>query len=340
MPGGTALSAHIVEQSSYCDQVFRAETSAGRKCIFKIANSEESKPVLSFQQEALLHVQQTAPTIRCPRLIKTLDGGNSVTVFDASTEREHVAWMLSFLPGRFISALHEHTPDLLVSLGRFMGELDTALSSFSDPAMHRVLQWDLKNATALDAYLPDLSDEEQRTLVHHFLDRFKQVVRPKLERMRMSVVHNDANDNNVLVHESPEGVEVDGIIDFGDMVYTYTVCEAAIAMAYMTMGKEDLLHSACAILKGYQERYPLTVEEVGLLFDLICIRLCTSVCMSARQRKYEPDVAYLAISEQPAWDTLERLIDIKPDQATEAFMETTQGIHQERNPRAQEARNR
>ena len=65
---------------------------------------------------------------------------------------------------------------------------------------------------------------------------------PRFPELRTSVIHNDANDNNILVQES--GSQVKSIIDFGDMVHTYTICELAIAIAYMILDKEDLLHVA------------------------------------------------------------------------------------------------
>ena len=42
----------------------------------------------------------------------------------------------------------------------------------------------------------------------------------------MSVIHNDAG-------------ETTGIIDYGDMVYTYQCSEIAVSMAYIALGKQD-----------------------------------------------------------------------------------------------------
>ena len=45
-----------------------------------------------------------------------------------------------------------------------------------------------------------------------------------------SILHNDANDHNVLVSES--GATVSGIIDFGDTVHSATIFELGITVAY------------------------------------------------------------------------------------------------------------
>jgi Ser/Thr protein kinase RdoA (MazF antagonist) len=107
------------------------------------------------------------------------------------------------------------------------------------------------------------------------------------------------------------------------MVHTYTICEPAIAIAYMIMGKRDILETAGHVLQGYQAMYPLTREEIDLLFDLIGTRLCMSVCMSAMERNRDPDNTYLAVSEQPAWETLEELAHIDLEKARRVFREVT-----------------
>ena len=63
---------------------------------------------------------------------------------------------------------------------------------------------------------------------------------PRLASLRRSAVHNDLNDNNVLVagdgplHARHE--RISGILDFGDMVFGYTVADLAVACAYVMLG--------------------------------------------------------------------------------------------------------
>ena len=238
----------------------------------------------------------------------------------AGEDKHHLVWMVNFLTGAFISDLNVHSPTLLYNLGSFMGMLDKALAGFTHPGMHRTLQWDLKHAPKLTSKLPHIKDSNKRSLVEHFLRRFEEHVVPVAGRLRQSVIHNDANDNNVLVVSNEQDESIGGIIDFGDMVYTYTVCEIAIAIAYMILGKPVIVDAAMPVLAGYQSAYPLTANELAVLYDLVCIRLCTSVCMSARERSLAPDNAYLAVSEQPAWEALHMLRQLNPDDITEQFL--------------------
>jgi 4-aminobutyrate aminotransferase-like enzyme len=112
---------------------------------------------------------------------------------------------------------------------------------------------------------------------------------------------------------------VTGVIDFGDMVYSQTVNEVAIACAYAMLDKADPLAAAKWVVGGYHQVNPLTGRELTVLFDLICMRLCMSVCHCAHQSRQEPKNEYLRISQKPAWTLLRRLADVHPRLACYSF---------------------
>ena len=85
------------------------------------------------------------------------------------------------------------------------------------------------------------------------------------------------------------------------------------------LDKSDPLSAAAHVVRGYHEVFPLTGSEIALLFDLACMRLCTTVAMSAHQRRLEPDNEYLSISEKPAWEMLALLAGIHPELAHFTF---------------------
>ena len=103
-----------------------------------------------------------------------------------------------------------------------------------------------------------------------------------------------------------------GLLDFGDMVETWTVCELAVAIAYAIFGKEDPLAAACHLAAGYDQMRSLSDPELEALWSLTAIRLCTSVCLSAHRRTAEPENLYLMVSEAPAWEALERMRAVHP----------------------------
>ncbi len=314
------LAATATPLASERDQNFLLTTVAGEQYVLKIANAQEAYAVLDLQNQALAHVAAQT-NLAVARLQLTVDGQAIATV-TGEHGAQHFIRLLTYLPGKPLGAVKPHAPALLHNLGDYLGRLDRALATFDHPAADRVLQWDLKNASAvINRHKDAIVDPARRQLVEQMLTRFEHHAAPLLADVRTTIIHNDGNDYNVLVGDQPNGgllgraKVVPGVIDFGDMVRTYTVCEPAIAAAYAMLGKADPLAAAMEIVRGYHAVYPLTGTEIAVLYPLICLRLCTSVCLSAHQQALQPTNRYLSISEAPAWALLEQLMTLAPDLA-------------------------
>jgi 4-aminobutyrate aminotransferase-like enzyme len=128
----------------------------------------------------------------------------------------------------------------------------------------------------------------------------KDEVEPGLSSLPRGVIHNDANDYNLLVSDG----ELSGILDFGDMIEGALISELANACAYAMFDKAEPWRAARALTAGYHQARPLTEEEVRLLFPLIATRLAMSVAICARQSREEPEKDYLRVSEASAWKLL------------------------------------
>ena len=162
-----------------------------------------------------------------------------------------------------------------------------------------------------------LKNDAERSLVEYFETGFRQRVIAVETELRLAVIHNDANKGNVLVNEACN--KPVGIIDFGDMVHSWLVVEPAIAATYAMLDQPEPMRNAQAILRGYHRTLPLTDVEIGVMFDLICMRLCMSVCICAYQRGLAPDNEYLSVDEKNAWDLLSKLRQIDHTEA-QAFL--------------------
>jgi Ser/Thr protein kinase RdoA (MazF antagonist) len=158
----------------------------------------------------------------------------------------------------------------------------------------------------------------RREAVRERLERFRSHILPIVDELPRQSIHNDANDHNVLVLEAGDARL--GLIDFGDMAWTARVCEPAIAMTYAMLEAGDPIAAAAELLAGYHETRPLERTEIAVLAPLIEARLCVSVIMSAYETGRDPDNAYLAVSEAPAWSRLEWLSGSPADRLTEAFL--------------------
>lgn len=198
-------------------------------------------------------------------------------------------------------------PELLHSFGHMLGTVDAALAGFDHAGAHRELKWDLSKAEWIGADVQLIGEAGQRALVQQQLSHYLRDVQPKLAGLRHSVIHNDANDYNVLVRGMGYDACAAGLIDFGDALFAPTVCNLAIAMAYAMLDKPDPVASAAHIVRGYHQAFALSEAEIEVLHPLAVMRLCVSVVNSARRKREHPDDAYITVSEAPAWRTLERL---------------------------------
>ncbi|MFW9810202.1 MAG: aminotransferase class III-fold pyridoxal phosphate-dependent enzyme [Candidatus Thorarchaeota archaeon] len=307
------LTGTLNELPSERDQNFHLITDSGTEFVLKIAAESEKLETLDFQNRAMQCLAAQSESPRAPQIHKTIDG-NEITQIKTRSGKTHYVRLVSYIPGCVMASVNPQSPDMLVDFGRFVGSISKSLTDFDHPATHREFYWDLKLAPDTIGKFKDyILDPMKQKLVERFLNLYETLVEPHLEELRTSVIHNDANDNNVIVSSPYDNDKRSfGILDFGDMVHSHTINELAIAIAYAILEKPDPIGIIQKITYGYHSVFPLTETELELLFPLICIRLTTSVCVSAYQKRLEPDNEYLIISEKPAWDLLSKLIDIHP----------------------------
>ncbi|HEV8612272.1 MAG TPA: aminotransferase class III-fold pyridoxal phosphate-dependent enzyme [Gemmatimonadales bacterium] len=313
------LRGTLDELPSERDRNFRITTPADERYVLKLAHADESPEILDLQHRALERIAARAPQLTMPRLVCSLGGQEAETV-RSDSGIPHLARVLTWVPGREWARCSPHTPELLGSLGRTLGAIDRALEGFHHPAASRELKWDISRAGWIRAHLYRVRDPARRAIVERHLTRFDAHVLPALASLRRGVIHNDANDWNVIVGPGgPYERRVVAIVDLGDMLESAVVADLAIACAYAMQGKPDPLGAAAEVVRGYHGEYPLSEPELELLFPLICTRLAVSVVNSAEQRASFPDESYLTISEVDAWSTLERLETLPPRLAHYSF---------------------
>jgi len=301
----------------HVDQNFLID-AGGERYVLKIANASVDVASLDLQQEALLFLGDQRKDFA--RVCLSASGDRIVQVSVRDGVQHHV-WMVTYLEGRTLATVRPQSPNLLEELGSFLGELGLLLSDFAHPHALRHFPWDLRHAPELRRFLSYIDGEEQRSLVAGELDRFETTVLPRLRKLPMSVIHNDANDYNVLVSGAGYEAHLSGLVDFGDMVHTHRVCDVAIAATYVMLDKPDPVGAAVHVVRGYHRAWPLTEKELSVLYDLIIARLCSSVLVSAYRAALEPKNEYLRISEAPAWALLRNLTATSSSLALYRFRE-------------------
>jgi 4-aminobutyrate aminotransferase-like enzyme/Ser/Thr protein kinase RdoA (MazF antagonist) len=293
------------------DHNFALNTSSGERLVLKVMHPARERSLVDLQAAALAHLEQSAPELAVPR-VRPTRAGDVVAPAEVEGGPPRLVWLLTHLPGRPLAEARPRTPRLLADLGRLLGRLDAALADFDHPGARRELKWDLGRAGWIRAHLGAIEDPGRRALVEGALDRYEAEVVPALPGLRRGVIHNDANDWNVVVGDARSSPRPVGLIDFADTLHTVTAAEPAIAAAYALMGQGDPLAAASAVVAGYHEAHPLAPEEIAVLFPLIETRLAVSVTNAALMAARRPGDRYVRISEVPAWAALEALARIPP----------------------------
>lgn len=293
------------------DQNFRV-TGSDSSVVIKIANPDTELGVLELENAAI-QIAVGLDSLECPKLIKSKAGFPIVDLLDSS-KRTCRARCISFLPGVPLAQFTPHSVVLMREVGRLLGDLDRALTGLNhNAAAKRNLKWDLANAASI-VREAEIHDTHSQKLLKGFLENYQRI-ESRVDGLRKSVIHNDGNDYNILVHHDTQTDRaLIGLIDFGDIVYSTTINELAIATAYAILGKQNPIDAAEAMVAGYHQANPLNESELSVLFPLICMRLCQSVCIAAEQQSVAPENEYLGVTEKPAWATLEILSKLDPAQ--------------------------
>jgi 4-aminobutyrate aminotransferase-like enzyme/Ser/Thr protein kinase RdoA (MazF antagonist) len=314
-----ALEATAAALPGEYDDNFQVMAKDGRAFVLKVMHPARERSFIDLQCKALQHLERRCPRLGLPRVVPAKNGElfSEIAVRDGS---KRIVWMLTFVHGTVMAKVRPQGAELLRGLGRFLGEMDSALRDFSHEEARRELKWDSARAGWIKDYLGMIEDSKRRALVEKFLGMYESEVVPAFAGLRRSVIYGDANDYNVLVGEASEQPrKIASLIDFGDMHEGVTVSEVAIAAAYAILGKKEPLRVAAELVSGYHGAFELEERELSVLYALIGMRLAVSVVNSAQRAKVKPGDAYVTVSEAPAWEALERWGKIHPRFAEYAF---------------------
>ncbi len=324
------VSGRLDALTSERDQNFRLTTETGDVFVLKISGAGEQRSILELQHDVLHHLAGRFTETEWPRVCRTKDD-QAVTRVDGGNGLRHLVRMLTYIEGRPLCETRPHSPGLLRDLGAFLGRLTRALSDFSHEEKQPDLIWRMDNGPEVVRRYADLiPDADRRRLILNFCTTYEHTVVPSLDTLPRQIIHNDANDQNVLVRRAdPEdpassALNVAGLIDFGDLTHSCALFEPAVAAAYVMLGKSEPLSAAAHVVAGYHAERPLTSLEFSLFYHCVVMRLCMSVAVSAHQQVAEPENTYLSVSERDAWDLLEKLAGTSPSFVEYLFRDACQ----------------
>ena len=302
----------IKKLDGYNNLNYLVETSTNKYVFKTYLYCDELLAIVEAENETLLFLQNRNQD-KFPKPIPFLDG-SFVKVLEIDGELS-ICRMLLFLKGNLLREV-KHTKSVFQSFGIFIAQMDIKLLLFNNTTIkERQSKWNTENFSLNKKYIHDIPNVKDQNIIHYFFQQYEKQVVPLIPKLRKSIIHNDANQWNVLIKKK----EISGIIDFGDLAYSQLINELAIAIAFACQNTENPLEWSLIILKSYHKILQIEEIETQVLYYLIAVRLCISVCNAAHSKLINPNNEYAFAFEKSGWDMLYRWINIKPLTAENNF---------------------
>ena len=285
--------------------------------VLKFINPAEDPGVISFQTQALLHIERHGAHLPVPRVLPALSGEVEPKVL--VSEQTLTLRTVSYLDG-ISQNLGKPSVALMRELGTSLAEINLALNDFQHPAAHRDLLWDVGHAERIRPYLDNL-DVDQLPLVCALLDSYETSVKPRLAKLRAQVIHNDLNPHNVML-DCETASHVAAIIDFGDALHAPLINELGTALSYQfDADATDPLWQIKAFVAAYHAKIPLQREELAVLGELIAMRMAMAITIAQwRASLYPENRTYVLRNLRTTWRNLQCLTALPEGLLTQSLI--------------------
>ena len=299
--------------NGYDNKNFLVKSTEDEKYIIKTYRDLSLNSLLEEESKILssLHL-----SLDLPQPIKSTKGK---WVESVSTEdEEFLIRVLSYVEGEFLADVVP-TEKLAESIGFQIAMLSIELTGLQSSIIQkRRWDWHLNATYELRKKITLIDKPEIRRVVSYFIHCFEQLVKPQQDQLLNGILHNDFNEHNLLV----AGNKLKGVIDFGDVAYGPRIYDLAIAMVYIAYDKEDYLLWSAKLLVGYHKKNPVTKTEIELLYYIMAMRLCMSLCNSAEAKVQQPENIYAGISELNAEQMILKWLAIGPESTYHYFLKS------------------
>ncbi|WP_192559503.1 aminotransferase [Pseudomonas allokribbensis] len=294
------LNGTLQALGSQQDLNYRVDSERGR-FVLKICRGDYSLVELQAQHAGLKYLAEHCD-VHVPRVIPANDGQDLLSL-EIGGEAVHVR-LLDYIEGQPLTALDHLGHEVVAGFGRLCGEMDLALAGFDHPGLVRTLQWDARHASALiEHLLPVIEDQRQRALIAEAAEQAGRRLQPLLEKLPVQAIHMDITDDNVVwQRDARRHWQLQGVIDFGDLVRTWRITDLSVTCA-------ALLHHAggdpfviLPAVQAYHAVNPLQHEELQALWPLIVARAAVLVLSGEQQVSIDPGNTYSRDNLTHEWE--------------------------------------
>ncbi len=292
------MTATVTALGSQQDANFLLKDPAGAPVgVLKIANPAFTRAELEAQDAA-------AGFINAGERIRTATNIGTPAIAEVESDRTYFARIIRYLGGGTLSGDGYLRPAQLAGLGDLAGRTCRALAAFDHPGVDRVLQWDLRHAMrTVEVLAPHVADAHRREVIESAAAAGWRIVSGLAEDLPVQVIHGDITGDNVVCNES--GLP-DGLIDFGDLMRSWTVAELAVAVA--TLLRHDGCEAATTLpaIHAFHAVRPLSPVEIDALWPLVVMRSAALVVSGIHQSCIDADNDYASSALDDEWRIFER----------------------------------
>ena len=304
------------------DLNYRVDTAQGR-FVLKMCRGDYAVQELQAQHAGLRHLAQH-PELRVPRVIPAKNGEDLLTL-EIAGQTLHVR-LLDYIEGRSLTQLKHLGPQLVAGFGQLCGQMDLALSDFEHPGLERTLQWDARHASALISHLlPVIGDDAQRALIAAAAEQAARRLQPLLAELPVQAIHMDITDDNVVwQRDAQRHWQLQGVIDFGDLIRTWRIADLSVTCAALLHHAEGDPLRILPAVQAYHAVNPLRHAELLALWPLIVARAAVLVLSGEQQVSIDPGNAYSRANLSHEWEIF-RVATAVPFELMEAAILTAVG---------------
>jgi 4-aminobutyrate aminotransferase-like enzyme/Ser/Thr protein kinase RdoA (MazF antagonist) len=297
-----ALEGTLQPLGSQQDLNFKVDSAQGR-FVLKVCHGSYAQVELEAQHAALAYLRERGVPV--PAVRASVDGASLLALeVDGQPLR---ARLLDYIDGQPLTRL-EHLPTrLMAGLGTLCAQVDHALADFDHPGLERTLQWDPRHAAALiEHLLPVLGDDVQRARVAETARVASERLQSWADRLPVQAVHLDiTDDNTVWARDAQRQWQLQGVIDFGDLLRTWRIADLAMTCAALLHHAEGDPLRIIAAVSAYHAANPLHEAELHALWPLVQLRAAVLVLSSEQQLSVEPGNAYIRDNLAHEWAIFE-----------------------------------
>lgn len=294
------LSGTLHSLGSQQDLNFRLDSDQGR-FVLKICRGDYAGIELEAQHAALNHLG-AHPGLHVPRVIAAINGQDLLTL-EVTGQVLHVR-LLDYIEGQSLTHLKHLGHELVCGLGRLCGEMDLALANFHHPGLERALQWDARHANGLiNHLLPVIEGERQRELIAAAAFDAERRMQPLVADLPVQAIHMDITDDNVVWQRDPQRQwQLQGVIDFGDLIRTWRITDLSVTCAALLHHAEGDPFFILPAIRAYHVVNPLQHQELLALWPLIVARAAVLVLSGEQQVSIDPENQYSRDNLTHEWE--------------------------------------